>query len=100
MYKPNPIDTSGIVLPESLLELTEKISENVHENWAAGRLAQGWTYGEQYDGEKKTTPWLVPYDELPESEKAYDRNTAFQTLKLVIALGYKIEKIQEKQDGI
>ena len=92
MYKPSPIDTTDVVLPDSLLELTEQIAENVHENWAAARIAQGWTLGEKYDGEKKTTPWLIPYDELPEREKEYDRNTAFQTLKLVMALGYKIEK--------
>lgn len=92
MYRPNPMDTTTVTLPAQLLELTEKIAENVHENWAAGRVAEGWTYGEIKDGEKKTTPCLVPYQELPESEKEYDRNTALQTLKLIVALGYKIEK--------
>lgn len=92
MYKPNPIDTSDIVIPEGLMELTEKIAENVHENWAAGRIAEGWTYGEKRDDNKKTTPCLVPYSELPESEKEYDRNTAIQTIKLIVALGYKLEK--------
>jgi hypothetical protein len=86
------MDTTTVTLPAQLLELTEKIAENVHENWAAGRVAEGWTYGEIKDGEKKTTPCLVPYQELPESEKEYDRNTALQTLKLIVALGYKIEK--------
>jgi hypothetical protein len=86
------MDTTTVTLPAQLLELMEKIAENVHENWAAGRVAEGWTYGEIKDGEKKTTPCLVPYQELPESEKEYDRNTALQTLKLIVALGYKIEK--------
>lgn len=92
MYKPKPIDTKGVALPQELLELTEKIAENVHENWAAGRIAEGWMYGENRDDVKKTTPCLVPYSELSESEKEYDRNTAIQTLKLIVALGYKIEK--------
>ena len=92
MYKPNPVDTSGVELPTELLELTEKIAENVHDNWAAGRIAEGWTYGEVRDDKLKTTPCLVPYDELTDSEKEYDRNTALQTLKLIAALGYKIEK--------
>lgn len=92
MYKPNPIDTGSIELPDELLELTEQIAENVHENWAAERIAEGWTYGETRNDALKTTPCLVPYSELPDSEKAYDRNTALQTLKLVVALGYKIEK--------
>jgi hypothetical protein len=92
MYIPNPIDTSDIELPEELLALTEKIAENVHENWSAGRIAEGWTYGEERDDKKKTTPCLIPYAELPEIEKEYDRVTALQSLKLIIALGYKIEK--------
>ena len=92
MYKPNPIDTSKIELPEDILELTEKIAENVHENWSVGRIADGWTYGETRDDDKKTTPCLVPYSELSDSEKEYDRVTALQTLKLIVALGYKISK--------
>ena len=91
-YQPEPVDTSGIELPAELLELTETVAENVHDVWSAGRLAEGWTYGETRDDGKKKHPCLVPYDELPESEKEYDRNTAMQTLKLIIALGYKIEK--------
>lgn len=92
MYNPKPIDTKNVSLPEELLELTEKIAENVHEIWALGRVSEGWTYGEKRDDAKKTTPCLVPYSELPEGEKDYDRNTALETLKLIVALGYKIEK--------
>ena len=92
MYTPKPIDTSNVELPEELLKLTELIAENVHDNWAVGRISEGWTYGETRDNEKKTTPCLVPYEELPDSEKEYDRNTAIQTLKLIVALGYKISK--------
>ncbi len=92
MYVPNPVDTSDVELPGDLLELTERIAQNVHENWAAGRIAEGWTYGENRDDRRKTTPCLVPYADLPDEEKAYDRNTALQTLKLIVALGYTIEK--------
>ena len=92
MYKPNPIDTSKIELPDALLELTDQIAANVHENWSVGRITAGWTYGETRNDEKKTTPCLVPYSELPDSEKEYDRVTAIQTLKTIVALGYKIEK--------
>lgn len=91
-YKPNPIDTGDIVLPEELLTLTEKIAENVHDVWAVGRIAEGWRYGEVKDPAAKTTPLLVPYAELPESEKAYDRNTALESLKLIVRMGYRIEK--------
>lgn len=92
MYNPKPIDTGMIELPEELLELTERIAENVHDIWAKGRIAEGWSYGPQRDDKKKETPCLVPYGELPEGEKEYDRNTALETLKLIMALGYRIEK--------
>ncbi|MCC8161292.1 MAG: Ryanodine receptor Ryr [Oscillospiraceae bacterium] len=90
MYKPTPIDTKNIVLQEELLSLTEKIAENVHDVWAAGRIAEGWTYGDVKDAANKKTPLLIPYNELPESEKEYDRNTALETLKLIVKLGYEI----------
>lgn len=92
MYEPKPIDTTMIRLPEELLGLLESIAENVHDVWAAGRISEGWTYGESKDVENKKTPLLVPYAELPESEKEYDRNTASETLKLIIKMGYSIEK--------
>ena len=91
-YTPKPIDTTGVVLPDELLELTELIAKNVHENWSAGRISEGWKYGIKRDDAIKTTPCLVPYEELSDGEKEYDRQTAIQTLKLIVALGYKIEK--------
>lgn len=94
MYKPKPVDTSDVSLTEELLALSDKIAENVHDVWAAGRIAEGWIYGEKKDAEKKTTPLLIPYAELPEVEKDYDRNTAFETLKLIVKMGYRIEKEQ------
>jgi len=92
MYDPKPIDTMDVSLPEELLALTEKIAENVHDVWAVGRISEGWVYGPEKDNEKKTTPALVPYGELPESEKDYDRNTALETLKLIVKLGYCISR--------
>ena len=92
MYNPNPIDTSDIVLSDDLLELTEKIAENVHEVWSVGRIKEGWTYGAVRDDAKKETPCLAPYKDLPENEKDFDRNTALETIKLIIKLGYNIEK--------
>jgi len=91
-YTPTPVDTSNIQLPEELMALAEAISKNVHEVWAQNRMNEGWTYGPVRDDEKRQTPCLVPYDQLPEEEKAYDRNTAFGTLKFIVAQGFKIEK--------
>ncbi len=92
MYKPQPIDTTGIELDADILELSELIAKNTHEVWSAGRIRDGWSYGETRDDEKKTHPCLVPYEELSEGEKEYDRNTSMETLRLIIRLGYKIVK--------
>ena len=92
MYKPKPIDTRDIELPESLMALTEQIAENVHDIWAVNKIKEGWTYGETKDLVKKTTPQLVPYSELPERDKEYDRNTAMETLRLIVKLGYEISE--------
>ena len=91
-YTPQPIDTTDVELPKELEQLVEEMSKNVHEVWAETRIKQGWTYGEQRDDVQKKHPCLVPYEELPDSEKEYDRNTALSTIKAIIALGYKIEK--------
>ena len=72
--------------------MIEKIAEHVHDMWAIGRINEGWVYGESRNDELKTTPCLVPYNELPENEKQYDRNTAIVVIKLMMAYGYKVEK--------
>ena len=92
MYEPKPINTENVVIPPELLALTELIAENVHDVWAEGRIKENWVYGTEKDPEKKTTPLLVPYGELPESEKEYDRNTALATIRLILSLGYTITK--------
>ena len=91
-YEPHPIDLSKVELPKDIKELGELIAKNVHDNWALSRIKEGYTYGPNKDSVKKTTPCLVPYEDLPEEEKEYDRKTAFETLKLIISLGYRIEK--------
>lgn len=91
-YTPRPIDTSDVKLPEELEMLVEQMSKNVHDVWAETRIAQGWSYGEQRNDEKKLHPCLVPYEDLPDSEKEYDRNTSIGTLKLILKLGFRITK--------
>lgn len=91
-YKPCPVDVSDVELPVSLQNLIEQIAENVHDVWAINRMKEGWLYGPERNDNEKTHPCLVPYSELNEIEKEYDRNTAVNTLKLIIKLGYSINK--------
>ena len=91
-YTPQPINTNDIMLPNELMPLVEQMAKNVHEVWARSRIEQGWTYGEERSDALKQHPCLIPYEELPEVEKAYDRDTALETLKLISKLGFKISK--------
>lgn len=89
-YIPHPIDTKDVELPEELIPLAEEIAKNVHEVWSKGRMDNGWKYSEERNDAKKLHPCLVPYEELSETEKEYDRNTSQETLKLIMKLGFKI----------
>lgn len=91
-YIPQPIDTMDVVLPEELNDLAELIAKNVHDVWSAGRMKDGWSYGEERNDVEMKHPCLVPYEELAEVEKDYDRNTSQETLKLILKLGFKIVK--------
>lgn len=91
-YTPSPVNTDDVTLDAGILELCELIAKNTHDVWAVGRINEGWTYGEARNDVQKKHPCLVPYEELPESEKEYDRSTALEALKLIVKLGYKIER--------
>ena len=91
-YIPSPVDTSGIKLPETLTGLSEALAKNVHEVWAEGRLALGWKYGPERDEKTKKHPCLIPYEDLTEEEKDFDRATAISTIKFIISQGYQVTK--------
>ena len=92
-YEPRPIDTSGVELSPDQLKLVERLSESNHDNWARKRIAEGWTHGPSRDDAKKQHPDLVPYDDLSESEKEYDRKSVIETLKATVSLGYEIVRL-------
>ena len=91
-YVPHPVDTASIQLPEELNVLVEHMAKNVHEVWAEGRMKEGWSYGPERSDSLKQNPCLVPYEELTDEEKEYDRSTALGTLKLIRKLGFSIQK--------
>lgn len=94
-YIPSPIDLSDVDIDDDLVRLREAIAENAHEVWAQGRMAEGWRYGEKRDDELKLHPDLLPYSDLPDSEKEYDRETAMKTIMLLKKLGYEIKKTKK-----
>ncbi len=98
-YEPRPVDTTHIALTPKILQLTERLAENAHDLWAVKRLAEGWTYGPEKRGDIKQTPLLVPYADLSEAEKQYDRDLALETLKAVLALGFQIVEHEPDSDS-
>jgi ryanodine receptor 2 len=91
-YEPCPISVDGIELPTELIELVELLAMNAHDVWARTRIGDGWRYGPHRDDAQKLTPCLTPYEELPDSERAYDRALVRETLKTILKLGYSITK--------
>ena len=97
VYTPQPICVDDIELSPELIELGEAIAENAHEIWAKNRMEEGWTWGKERNDSLRQTPVMVPYSNLPESEKEYDRKMAMQTLRLVQKMGYRIVKESSMQ---
>ena len=91
-YRPNPLDTSGVRLPSEMLELAELLAKNTHDIWAKARMEEGWIFGPVRSDAEKTNPCLVPYDELPEQEKEYDRRINRELLAALYAMGYRVVK--------
>jgi len=87
---PEPRDLSDVHLPPALDELVESLAAHVHAVWAQARWRDGWRYGEQKDAGKKLTPCMLPYEELPETEKSYDRQTALGTLRFLLSEGWTL----------
>lgn len=91
-YTPITIDTSHVNLSPDLEDLVERLAQNNHDHWARKRIDEGWRYGVRRNDSGKEHPDLVPYEQLPESEKEYDRKTVIEALKAIIALGYEVKK--------
>ena len=89
-YRPRPIDLRHVQLPSDVILLVELLAEHVHELWAEQRIKDGWGWGPERNDQARHHPCLVPYRDLPESEKEYDRNVALGTIKAIVALGYQI----------
>ena len=77
---------------QELSNLCEQSAEKTHDAWAFERQSEGWTYGPKRDDMKLQTPDMVPYSNLPETEKEYDRIMVRNTIRQILAMGYRIEK--------
>lgn len=94
-YEPKPEDLSSVKLSEELEGIIEEISEKIHDAWAEKRIQNGWIYGSVYDSVNKVHPCLVEYSKLTDEEKEIDRVTVSSTIKMLLKLGYSIERGNE-----
>ncbi|KAL3671381.1 hypothetical protein V7S43_003307 [Phytophthora oleae] len=99
-YEPKPIPTDDVKVPPHLRSVIELLSENTHEVWAQMRMEQGWKFGPRRNDAKKEHNGLVPYIYLTQDEKQMDRNTAMQTVKLILRFGFSfVHKDQRTRGG-
>lgn len=94
---PKPMDASGVALTAELLGLVERLAKSAHDTWARKRLEEGWRCGPRRNDATKEHPCLVPYEELPDAEKEYDRRISLGTVRALMALGYRIERPAESR---
>ena len=90
-YEPKSLDLTRVQIPAYLTNLVEQLAEITHDNWLRQRLADGWRHGQSRNDLLKEHPCIVPYDDLPESEKEYDRKISQGVIQAMLALGYRVE---------
>ena len=91
-YLPQLEADAHCLISQELSDLCEQLAEKNHDAWALERQSEGWTYGPKRDDSTLQTPDMVPYAELPETEKEYDRIMGRNTIRQILGLGYRIEK--------
>lgn len=84
------LDTADVPLDRHVLDLIEPLAARVHHRWFERRMQDGWRPGLRRDDGRRVHPCLVPYAELPEREKEYDRIMVRETLKTLMALGFEL----------
>lgn len=80
-------------------EEVERMARSEHEQWRRAKEADGWRCGPVRDGKARTHPDLVPWEELPEEERA--KNVAFvrQLPSLLARAGFQIDRAAEREGG-
>lgn len=91
-YRPRPIPTEHIVLSDEILQLVELLAENAHDIWAEERLLDGWTFGPERDDTERRHPCLIPYTQLAERDRDYDRQMVIGSIRAILALGFTISR--------
>ncbi len=74
-------------------EEIEAMAALAHEHWMAERRRAGWRSGPQRDAERKITPYLIPYAELTEDVKEWDRQAVRAIPEVLAAAGLEVHRL-------
>ncbi|XP_059324864.1 ryanodine receptor 2 isoform X2 [Ammospiza nelsoni] len=94
-FNPQPVDTSNITIPEKLEYFINKYAEHAHDKWSMEKFANGWIYGETFSESAKVQPLMKQYKLLSEKEKEIYRWPIKESLKTMLAWGWRIERTRE-----
>jgi len=86
--------------PEKIKLSTEEIellAELEHGRWNAERLLSGWRYGPVKNSKLKISPYLVPWNELPDSIKKYDRDAVKEFPVLLAKGGMEVYRMKDQE---
>ena len=86
----------GIIkLPEFTSDEIEKMAEMEHGRWNAEKLSSGWRYGKERDNIKKLNPFIVPWSELKQNVRQFDRDAVLEFPKILKDAGFETYKIKK-----
>ena len=68
----------------------ESLAEFNHEEWVKERISFGWTYSPYRDVEKKLSPYFVPWEELSDEIKEFDRDPIRNIPKILNLIAMKV----------
>ncbi|KAJ6664647.1 hypothetical protein lerEdw1_006220 [Lerista edwardsae] len=94
-FNPQPVDTSNITIPEKLDYFINKYAEHSHDKWCMEKFANGWIYGETFSESSKVQPLMKQYKLLSEKEKEIYRWPIKESLKTMLAWGWRVERTRE-----
>ena len=67
-----------------------------HQRWVDERTMQGWKLSPVKDVDKKLSPYLVPWEQLPEEIREYDRNVVRGMPRFLAKAGFQVYRMKNE----
>ena len=89
-YKVRQTPKERIKIIEFTNDEVEILAKMEHGRWNAERLLNGWRYGEKKDIVKKENPNIIPWKDLPDTMREYDRNAVRRIPEILASVGFEL----------